>query len=550
MVSATRNGRNERYIPLLVLLLVLIVCSIRGYATVAGLVRPADWDSFRDIGYIQALLDGNWLGDPLFGGEIRYYPPLMHAIAAAAVWITGTPPMILWLFASPWFNLLSPLAFFDMNRRLFDLPTAAASAVIFALCNGLFGPPWLAAGYTPWPIVSNLALPFFFAGVSLVYEYGRSTKLRHAALLGGATGLIFLAHPYPAVLLTAILVATSLGEKGLRWKTVTWLATAGVFEALLALVVLGPLFIKYHLHTLNSVPAFWFDPMSIFDTASWGLGLQRLGLLVYNGVGFLLVLAALLLYRRLPHVDRRTVTILLAWIGVCTALLVRHYACTFVGNEPSICRISLVPVHHYHFYLQAAWACLWGFVLWNAVRWLAGFLASRTWSPPVMLAGVVMACVVISGAALLFQHGVRLTYDFRARQRVMSNSDSFDLSAYHWILKNTEPRDLFVTQQAASEEEADRALTVMATGRRLVSMPVYFSNPYVDWNERDARRRRYLSALTESGQGICDLAIEAGKDASAWFLVANGTAIGSAMVDAVFRTEFNTLYRVRPDCKS
>ena len=95
MVSATRNGRNERYIPLLVLLLVLIVCSIRGYATVAGLVRPADWDSFRDIGYIQALLDGNWLGDPLFGGEIRYYPPLMHAIAAAAVWIGNRRPQTL-----------------------------------------------------------------------------------------------------------------------------------------------------------------------------------------------------------------------------------------------------------------------------------------------------------------------------------------------------------------------------------------------------------------------------------------------------------------------
>jgi hypothetical protein len=550
MISATRNGRSERYIPAVVLVLLLIICSIRGYATVAGLERPADWDSFRDIGYVQALLDGNWLGDPLYGGEVRFYSPLMHVITAAAVWVTGIPPMTWWVQASPWFNLLAPLAFFDMNRRLFDLPTAAFSTVIFTLFNGLFAPPWIAAGYTPWPFICSMALPLFFAGVSVVYKYGESTRLEHAALTGALLGLIFLAHPYPAILLTAILVATSLAKKGLASKTVVWLATAAFVEFLLALLVLGPLFIKYHLHTLNYAPAFWFDPISIFDISSWGLGVQRLGLLVYNGLGFLLVFVGLLLHRRAPHVDLRTATILLTWIGVCAVLLLRHYACTFVGNEPFVCRISLVPVHHSHFYLQAAWACLWGFVLCTAVRWLSRFLGSRAWSPPVVLtAVVVVACGIVLATAFLFKHVVHRTYDFSSRQLALSSSDHFDRSAYHWILKNSGPRDLFVTEEAANEQEADRAFTVMATGRRLVSIPISFSNPYVDWNERDARRRRYLSALTDSVRGICDLVAEAGEGASAWFLVANGTAVNSVLVDAVLRTDFNTLYRVRPDCK-
>jgi hypothetical protein len=130
----------------------------------------------------------------------------------------------------------------------------------------------------------------------------------------------------------------------------------------------------------------------------------------------------------------------------------------------------------------------------------------------------------------------------------LTSKDGFDLSAFHWILNNTRPADLFVTQDAENDEKADGAFTVMATGRRVVSVPNYFSNPYVDWVARDAKRKQYLSALTGSGQEICALVAEAGSDAAAWFLVANDTAVNSAMVDAVFRTELNTVYRVRANC--
>jgi hypothetical protein len=89
----------------------------------------------------------------------------------------------------------------------------------------------------------------------------------------------------------------------------------------------------------------------------------------------------------------------------------------------------------------------------------------------------------------------------------------------------------------------------MAAGRRLVVVPVQFSNPYVDWSERDRRRKSYLSALSESDGGFCDLVAEAGKGAKAWFLVTNETPAKAKNANAILRTKTSSLYQVQPDCK-
>jgi hypothetical protein len=555
MVATTKRPRSlGYYTPFLILLFVLVSCAVRGYFTINGLARPADIDSFRDVGYIQALLDRNWLGDPLYGDELRFYSPLMHVIAAAAAWATGLSPMVLWLQAAPWFNLLAPLAFFDMSRRLFNLPIAAVATVIFEL-NGVFVPPWIAAGYSPWPIVCNLALPLFFVGVSLIFEHGRSNEIRHAVVIGAVSGFAFLTHPYPAILLTVIAVVTAFNERGLSLKTIAWLSILGIVELMFALVVLGPLFVKYNLHTLNYAYAFWVDPIfdttiPIFDTTDWLLFLKRLSVVAYDVPGFVLAVAGvlLLLQRRLPDIDRRTQAILVAWIGVCAVLLFRHYACEFVNGEATLCRIPIVPVHHSHFYLQAAWSCLWSYVLWKLLSRLHRTIRSR--GSLLRAATLIIVCIGLVGSGLFFKRALHRTYDFREREWALGNEDNFELDAYDWILRNTRPDDLFVTQEAATDKLwDDRAFAVMAAGRRLVVVPVQFSNPYVDWSERDRRRKSYLSALSESDGGFCDLVAEAGKGAKAWFLVTNETPAKAKNANAILRTKTSSLYQVQPDCK-
>jgi hypothetical protein len=69
-----------------ILLLLLFLCAVEGLQATVGLEAPLDVDSWRDVGFIQSFLNGNWFGDPAYAGEWRYYPPLMHGLGAFGVW--------------------------------------------------------------------------------------------------------------------------------------------------------------------------------------------------------------------------------------------------------------------------------------------------------------------------------------------------------------------------------------------------------------------------------------------------------------------------------
>ena len=82
-----------RWVPWIILLLLLIRCAVEGLLATAGVEAAPDIDSWRDVGFIQGFLDGNWFGDPAYAGEWRWYPPLMHGLAALGVLLSGTSPM-------------------------------------------------------------------------------------------------------------------------------------------------------------------------------------------------------------------------------------------------------------------------------------------------------------------------------------------------------------------------------------------------------------------------------------------------------------------------
>ena len=543
MSSPTETPRSvSTYAPFGILLLVLVGCAVRGYFTLEGLERPVDVDSYRDIGYVQALLDGNWWGDPLYGGEYRFYSPLFHGLGAVTAWVTGLSPMTLWLHASPWFNLLAPLTFFEMTRRLFGLPAAAVATVIFAL-NGVLYPPWISAGYSPWPIICILTLPLFFVGVSLIHRHARSQAIGDAAVIGLVGGLAFLAHPFPAILLTVVVVATVVAMRGLSLRTAAWLAVFGAVELVLALIVLGPLFVKYRLHTLNFEPSFWVDPL--LSTSTWNM---RLGIVAYDLLGLALAAIGLLLFLqgRLADIDRRRPAILVVWIGLGLLLLVRHVACALADAAAGVCRIPIVPVHHAHFYLQAALSCVLGYAFWKLLAWSYDTIrrVGQPWPVGVLL--LVVLCAGVAGSVASMERILPRTYDFRARQSVLGNDDKFDLQTYRWILRNTSPDDLFVTQTPPVDVE-DPAFVVMATGRRLVAAPIFFSHPYVDWREKDSRREQYMASLQHRDARFCNLLAEAGSDAKVFFVVGNDATVKSRIVEPVLRTGFYTIFQLRSD---
>lgn len=549
----------ERRAARLALALLLLLCAAAGWHAVHGLTLPHDLDNLRDLGFIQGLLDGNLFGDPVYAGETRWYPGLIPALAAAAYRLLapdGTPIAAAWVQAGPWLNLLAPLAFFWMARQLLSSSGAAAAAATatFVLWNGNVPQPWLApwdaAGYTPWPFTPNLALPFFFVGVGLVHRRsGGTARWRDAAVIGSALGIDFLAQPVAGLLLSGIVTAAAFAAQGVRRRTVAWLAAVASVQLAWALLFVGPIAVRYGLHTANAAPASWLSDVMTRESLKRVLILDAPGVLAAAA-------AAVLLWRRRPverdepaaaadGPDRRGVAILTAWIGICVLFLLRHYACMLApgGLLPeAACRVTSVPAHHYHFYLQAGWACVIGFAGWQAMRllWGKGGTAMRAG-----LAAVVLLAAGAGAAALLTR-----PYDRNARQQAQRDGADIDRAAYAWILAATRPADLFVTELKTDWSDP-AAFSVIAAGRRLVASPKLHSNPYVSWEERDARRRRYLAAADEGDEAaLCGLIREAAEaeGGRAWLLLPNGRAVGEeAGAEPVFRSAFHTAYRVVTD---
>jgi hypothetical protein len=546
------------------LALLLGLCAIEGFQATIGLRRPPDIDSLRDVGFIQSFLDGNWFGDPAYAGEWRWYPPLMHAVGAAGVLLTGIPALTLWVQLGPWINLFAPLTFFLMNARLFERRAAAVATAVFVLFNGALAWPHIQASYTPWPLIPSVALPLFFLGIMLVHARGGSTRMVDAVVVGSFLGIVFLAHTVPALLLSVIVAMTAFAEHGIRLRTILWLAVVALLELSWALPFLAPLLLQYRLHIANPVPGAWTDALMHPRGAFVHLG-------VLNMPGVVAALGAWLLWRRAP-LSRRTVVILSTWIAVCIGLLIRHQACTIADTKGAYCEIFVISPHHYHFYLAAAWASLLGHTVWQAARFWSNNINGLSRVRVALLSGIPLAVFALGSFWFLFRphelgerkipwwevegdvspetgpyHWIRnsMRPASESLMRKLAQYDrAFDIGMYHWILAHTRPTDLFVSTGGVE---------VISAGRRQVAMPEVHSNPYVVWASREDRRLRFIAAITDgkpdSGRALCDLIAEAGTNNDAYFLLPNTLAVDSSAVELVLRGDYSSLYRVKTeDC--
>ena len=155
---------------------------------------------------------------------------------------------------------------------------------------------------------------------------------------------------------------------------------------------------------------------------------------------------------------------------------------------------------------------------------------------PVSIAALWFAIAACGVAAIVFVFDP----EDRALRRLGSVHPELvlDRAAYEWILANTRPDDLFVTELPPNPADmGPGAATVSAAGRRLVAPPEMHSNPYVAWQPRNARR---LEALRR-GADLCPLVREALTPPPSCCCPPTGTIGG---VTPVFSSPFNTIYAV------
>ena len=532
------NDSGYYKVSLLWVLALLFLCAGHGVFSVSGLGYPPDVDSIRDIGFAQGILNSDLFGDPAYAGEARWYPPLMPAVAAATSRLFGITELpVFWVQAGPWINLFVPATFFLAARQLLGSTASGAAALtVFVLFDGAVGRPWVTGGYTPWPFIPNISQSIFFLTLWLILARRASRRWLDAVFIGAAIGCTFLAHPVPAIILTFVVTAVVFGVRGLQIRTIWWLAVVAVMQLAVMSPYLAPIAVHYPAGILHPKPGLWLDPLMM---AHFG-AMARTALL--NLPGLLALSLAAFLYRRGTRLDRGAAFALGAWITLCILVLARHYACGLGARVTGLeitqitpCRVVVVPVHHYHLYLQTAWAMLIGFVGWPLLRF---FLDQGSYSRTAVTGVVVLAFTVVSSWWLLNRK-----YDASARYRAVSHpngGEAVDLDAYRWILANTRPDDAFATPLAFDWADPG-AFAAYAAGRKLVALPSLHSNPYVLWEPREARRQQILEAATSDAppRPLCEY-----HRGALWVLLPLGSPVNERRVETVYSTERYTIYRV------
>jgi hypothetical protein len=490
-------------------------------------LHTAILDTYRDAGLTQGILSGNYWGDPTTSGAWRYYPPLFASLASLGVQLTGVPALQLLICVAPWFNLLVPIAFFWVVRRMLNAPAAALATVVLVCVNGAVLPPWDTITYSPWSSAPMFAAVLFFCSLWLLIGRIHLGRLLDALLIGSAIGITSLANPVPAAILATITAAAAVTTYGIRWRTLGWVALAAAVAFVWSLPFTLPLLVHYHLTIANTVPGHHTDEILV-QHLPFRIDLEL--------AASFAVLALLIQQRRRRAADSASdlaCVILAVWLIVPTFFLARHYACG--ASVSNVCTAFVVPVHHWLVYTQAATACLFGY-------------AAYAYRPDnIQIAKMIgIASGVLACALILFR-----PMDFQMRKRALSMEQRVDLPLYQWIVTNTAPAALFASADMSVDVTDDPAsLAVLTAGRRSIAIEPTFSNPYVAWNPREQRLRFFVDVATDSNKdesGLCALQSEAGRGGQAYIALRTRTVPRSDGMRLVFRGRMTDVYLVKPE---
>ena len=546
----------------------LALCLVHGLTVTAGVQAPPDLDALRDIGFAQGILDGNWFGDPSYGGTLRYYPPLVPALSALAIRLAGIEDVPrFWVAVGPYVGLLPVAAFFVFARAMAGAVVAACGTAVFVLVNAANADPWIGGGYTPWLLVPLVAQAGLLAAATLIHTRAGRTAWLDAPMIGLAIGTVFLAHPVPGVLLGAIAAAAvaaapridgrgmigqdvdgtgnggqKIGARGIDARGAAWLALTGACAAVPAAFYVLPLLLAYPAGIAHRAPGGWTSQALAGDwralaemNAPWAI-------------------AAIVLWRS-RGLQRGARAIAGIWIGICLFELGRHFACGAPGEGPEVCRIGRIPAHHFYLYLQIAGAFLIGAALPilarrflaqgsppRAGRFGAGRLGTGRLGAGRFILGIAAAAALAFGAAGLLTRD----YDRRVRDLALNHTDVFvmDLPVYRWILRSVPPDGVFATFAHGDRDgDFDSAVfTAMAAGRRLVAAHHLFSNPYVDWTSREAARHAIAAWLTGDGPPPPATLFATGL----WAIAKRDVPVRADRADLVFESRTHKVYAIRP----
>lgn len=455
----------------------VIVAFLHARSLTRDLVRPAFDVQYRELAAAQTTLDGHPSADPAYRGESRWYNPMSGWILATFSRLTGAPLPVLTARIGPFINLLAPLAFY-LLAAAWQRPWAAVASLAAFLFLSALGMPFTdAATYSPWFAPENYGQGLFYLALLLAHR-------RVSALLEGVLlGLIFLVHTAPALIFGGVLlVLCGLEIRDTRRaapalaRLATILGIALVVAAPIAVIILG----RYHGHVVNPFPA--ISPNPIFGSLTGLVSKLAFSTPILVGV----VAFAVRLARKGAGLPRA----LDAWI-IATAASFVWLAFDLAAARTGHALLPRLPVPGFHFVCYALALASLGFGL--ALGELAAWGAKRLHASKLPLSegaiAIALLAAVLGAAAPRY---LRRPDAAGQLEEARSLQLAFPSGLYAWTRSSTAPDDVFLCTDAES------LYVVSPAGRKVVATNRYFSNPFVDWAQRDADRSAMFDALGRS----------------------------------------------------
>jgi len=465
---------RERTAVWISFLILLAIAFFQCFRTTHDLLWPFDVDFDRDMSFVQGTLDGTYGKDPSYLHEYLWYSPLLFLLETYIVKLTGAPISVVLVRAGAWLNILGPICFFWMCRRLFDWKVALAASLSYLFLASGKILLVIGATYTPWLYPSSFMLFSFYLDILLCYWAFSTGKYAAFAFLGLATGITFLGHAAPAVIIVLIMVVLQVGNIKKAPTQVTKYLLQGIVAFIGFAIAAAPIFYyilgKYHLHILNREPSEYTEGLFYINNL-WGL------IKANFTPGFAIAIVGVVyFYRSFPkNLTRR---IILSWIGISVGLYLYASVVAGLDHKYGIKLPAMVPSFHYFMYIKAIQSVFFGFGLVFLLRPLHKYWA------------VLMHILALA----VFPFYIKREDFTIGREKSLAKQNNKDaVAVYDYILHNLSPDKVILCEKDPS------LFPVMPAGRKMVSTAYTFSNPYVDFEKREGSREAMLTAL-QTGQ--------------------------------------------------
>lgn len=488
MAPSNAIPKAERSAFIAASILMLGLAFIQCYTTAKDIHWFFDPDYYRDMAYVRQNLYGNFGKDPSYPGAYLWYNPLLTWIETLFVKISGLPLNLALAKAGVWLNLFAPITFTLMLATLFDWRIAIAGLLSYLFLASGDHYTFDAATYSPWLYPGSFTQSIFYLNIIFCYKAFTTQKYAWFLTLGAMLGISFLGHTAPTLLIILVSVILQTGNfiKSLRARDFATLQKyilqgAAVFLPfiLFSLPLLYFIVGKYRLHFINRMPFEFVEDLFIF---------RNLPALLRMNFGVALVISligAAWFFRNFHQPVIRK--IIFAWPILAILLFVYSTAVSSLDRNYNIHLPGTVPAFHYFFYLKAAQSVFYGFGL----VFLLEFLFSRIKPLQSSVVRHRLLILAVLGCAVIYYPFYRNRQDFVffRTQNLLMDKDKDRIMTYDYILNNIPPEKVILCEENTS------IFPVMATARKMVSNGITYSNPYVDFWQRENARNDMLSYL-------------------------------------------------------